>query len=76
MGIKFKIEEARWHGCQYYHIKPKWNVYAEDMLNWCIECFGPPGDAWSNNVERWYANSGGFFFRKEYDLTIFLLRWS
>lgn len=76
MVMKLEVSETRWHGCRYHFVAPEWKSNHNQLLDWCIKNYGPSGDVWSVNAERWYANSGGFFFRKESDLTMFILRWS
>ena len=83
-----KTQEGRMHGARYYTVEPpmRWELDADDwggintweqMTHWCQTTFGPTPDdgVWTAGA-RWYANSAKFWFRKEEDFTLFLLRWS
>lgn len=49
-----------------------WN----EMVEWCVEAYGPtPRDGVWTPSARWYINNAKFWFKKESDLTLFLLRW-
>lgn len=78
---EFKIGEYIWHSCIYHTVEiadgRSWELPdIRVMLNWATETFGEPGRVWSSTAERYYTNSGKFFFRDKGDLTLFLLRWS
>jgi hypothetical protein len=79
MGMKFFIEETRWHGCKYYAVgienDGQWGMVTH-IIKWTEEAFGEPGDVWSDRTERYYMNSGKFIFRNESDVTMFVMRWS
>lgn len=77
--MKFQVEETRWHGCKYYAVGIKDNEFwgsITPIIEWTSETFGPAGDVWSDQAERYYMNSGKFFFRNESDVALFVMRWS
>ena len=84
MAIKLSVKESKWHGCWYLVIEPcieSWDIVERTntwaaINSWCRETYGPVGDVWSNQSERWYANGGKYYFRNPADLTAFMLRWS
>jgi len=63
------------HGARYYTVAPTcgWNLQFE---KWCIATFGKPGSVWDVELGRWYVNNAEFWFRKESDRTLFLLKFS
>ena len=69
------LAEAKIHGAKYYTVRP---VFFDWMIleNWAIGMFGNPSDMWDSNCGRWYMNDSKFWFRKESDRTMFVLRWS
>lgn len=78
---EFKIGEYIWHRGIYHTIEiadgQSWELMdISVVLKWAAETFGQPGSAWSSSAERYYTNSGKFFFRNKEDLTLFLLRWA
>jgi hypothetical protein len=86
--MKFELLEGRIHGARYYTVRPDFNWWLSgslnntnatwrDMLEWCVEVFGPSAEmgVWEPGA-RWYANNAKFWFRNAEDRTAFLLRWS
>lgn len=69
------LREGKIHGAMYYTVEPKWLNWKK-IESWAKSVYGEPGDIWSNNCERWYMNNQKFWFRKEADLTLFILKWS
>lgn len=69
------LGEGKIHGAMYYTVEPKWLNWKK-IETWAKSVYGEPGDIWSNNCERWYMNNQKFWFRKEADLTLFILKWS
>jgi hypothetical protein len=63
-------------------INPQKHQIWTDMLEWCIQTFGPCKTAiWGENpipepTERWYVNNRKFWFREQRDRDWFTLRWS
>ena len=77
--MKFEYEETRWHGSKYHALRPfssETRQHWQDMESWCQRTFGPLGDVWTANPERYYFNNRRVYFRSEADLALFLLRWS
>ncbi len=82
--ITFSLEEGRVFGSRYYLVAPKAaNVWSSDLsvwytwTNWLIDNMGPtPSDGIWTPSARWYANNSRFYFRKEKDRTLFLLKFS
>ena len=76
--MKFTVEEARWHGCRYQLVKPGHERTATwyELETWCKNSFGTAGDPFKPVSCRWYYNNGKFWFRKDSDLSMFMLRWS
>jgi hypothetical protein len=72
---ELKLTESRIHGAVYHLVEPIGGNWREMEL-WCTETFGPISDIWNEKVGRWYANDRKFWFRKERDRTMFVLRWS
>lgn len=75
---KLVLSESRHMGIRYYTVEPIGGNWL-DMETWCIETFGPAASVWDfkmDNVGRWYANDRRFWFRKESDRTMFILKWS
>jgi hypothetical protein len=53
-----------------------WRIYHEgdepardQMISWCWDLWGPPGDIWMVGFVGWY-------FKLESDAVLFLLTWS
>lgn len=69
------LDERRIHGAKYYTVKPVFADWPELEL-WAIKTFGDPSTIWETNCGRWYMNDSMFWFRKESDRTMFVLRWS
>ena len=76
------LNEGRIYGAKYYTVEPVGGQWFE-MEMWCLDVFGPPGDIWGEikaltpePLQRWYMNDRKFWFRREKDRTMFILRWS
>ena len=73
------LSESTIYGARYYTVKPgspagrnhNWLT----MVDWCAETFGPVSDVWDKELGCWYVNNGKFWFRKESDRVLFLMRW-
>ncbi len=52
------------------------SILWDEMINWCVCTFGPEGDLDRATLDTWYYSGGGFCFRDEANLTMFVLRWS
>jgi hypothetical protein len=84
MVITFECLEGRVFGARYYTVQPKfdhWSIFVtenwDDMVAWCVQTFGPtPSDGIWTPGSRWYVNNAKFWFRKEEDKMLFLLRWT
>jgi hypothetical protein len=82
--MTFECLEGRVFGARYYTVEPKfswetgwYNQGWNDMMDWCVATFGPtPSDGIWTPGARWYANNSKFWFRKEEDKMLFLLKWS
>jgi len=82
--MNFECLEGRVFGARYYTVEPKFDFWSvkvperwDDMMKWCLDTFGstPSDGIWTPSA-RWYANNAKFWFRKEEDKMLFLLRWS
>ena len=82
--MEFECLEGRVFGARYYTVQPLFGADAHTwfakewymMEEWCVETFGPtPVDGIWTPGSRWYANNAKFWFRKEEDRTLFLLKW-
>jgi hypothetical protein len=84
MVMKITIDKTKWNGADYNIADPylrSWNIDANeatwnDLESWCQQTFGPVGDPWEPTAERWYYNGGKFYFKRDSDLTLFLIKWS
>lgn len=82
--MNFECLEGRVFGARYYTVEPifSWalgwgNRDWNDMVAWCVSTFGPtPQDGIWTPGSRWYVNNAKFWFRKEEDKMLFILRWS
>lgn len=56
---------------KYHEIEKRQEIY-----DWCSEKFGKHTEQWNN--PRWCSNIGyySYWFKKERDRTMFLMRWS
>jgi hypothetical protein len=81
------LSEGTIYGARYWTVKPEisWDIHGDwgnihswqQMIEWCVETFGPtPEDGVWTPGARWYSNNAKFWFRKEQDRTMFVLRWS
>ena len=79
------LDTGRVYGSLYYTVEPRGGSWLE-MESWTIQTLGNPGsDMWGNENDRnifapeadarWYMNNRKFWFRKEQDRTMFILRW-
>ena len=63
---------------QPYKVELKYHTHPNrlEMYNWCSEKYGRHTEQWNN--PRWSSNTGfySFWFKKERDRTMFLMRWS
>jgi hypothetical protein len=75
--------EGQVYGARYHCVEPIGGNWRE-MEDWCINTYGETtGSIWAEEVdkktpapgERWYANNRKFWFRKESDRTLFILKW-
>ena len=85
---QLKIDQGTVYGARYYTVQPlgwgwfEGEVRWAEMMTWTVSTFGPShGSIWAENTapnpgERWYVNNSKFWFRKEEDLTLFVLKWS
>jgi hypothetical protein len=78
------LSEGTVYGARYYCVAPVGGIWRE-MEDWCIDTYGTStGSIWAESYskqapvagERWYGNNRKFWFRKESDRTLFILRWS
>lgn len=82
MGITIKLDSTTWGGLRYKIalVACENRVVSEETFqsieSWCKETLGPVGDPWDPAPARWYYNNSTFFFLKESDLTLFLIKWS
>jgi len=77
------LSEGRVYGARYHCVEPIGGNWRE-MEDWCINTYGSTtGSIWAQEVdkttplvnERWYANNRKFWFRREADRTMFILKW-
>ena len=77
------LSEGQVYGARYHCVEPIGGNWRE-MEDWCINTYGETtGSIWAEEVdkktpapgERWYANNRKFWFRKESDRTLFILKW-
>ena len=54
-------------------VRPDNCLLYDEIWAWCIETFGQPG-TWSSKT--WMASNGKYYFVKESDRLLFILRWS
>jgi hypothetical protein len=69
------LDEGRVYGAKYHTVEPvfgNWKV----LEAWARETYGEPSDIWDTECGRWYMNSSKFWFRKESDLTMFMMKWA
>ena len=69
------LNEKQIHGAKYYTVKPVFADWAE-LEKWAKETYGAESDIWNTTCGRWYMNDSMFWFRKESDRTMFILKWS
>lgn len=74
------LAEGTIYGSRYYTAEPIGGNWRE-METWCYETFGNAGDKlWGEPkapepAQRWYMNNRKFWFRKEADRTLFVMKW-
>ena len=85
--MQLELLEGRVFGARYYTVQPipSWDLNGDwggvetwpKMVEWCVDTYGPtPKDGiWTPSC-RWYVNNAKFWFRKEEDKLLFLLRWA
>lgn len=70
--------ERRLQGSRFYTAEPIGGNWLE-METWVTEQFGPNSSVWDLPEHlascRWIANDRRFWFRREEDRTLFLLKW-
>lgn len=74
------LSEGTVFGARYYTVEPIGGSWLE-METWCSEVFGSASSVWegtftTTDAGRWYANNRKFWFRREKDRTMFILKWS
>ena len=69
-----ELTDSKLHGKRIYAARPHGGSWL-NMEAWCVERFGPVGDIWNLEIQRWYMNDRTFFFRDEADRTMFVLKW-
>jgi hypothetical protein len=72
------VAERRIYGSRFYTAEPIGGNWME-MEAWAHKTYGPPSDAWVSAQDlpncRWFANDRKFWFRREADCTMFVLKW-
>jgi hypothetical protein len=74
------LSEGRIYGARYHCVEPIGGNWRE-MEDWCIRTYGEVGSVWRADkwieepAQRWYANDRKFWFRREADCTMFVLKW-
>ena len=49
----------------------------DEVEAWCLETFGPPNPwAEERDPHRWHASARKYYFRREADRTMFIMKWS
>lgn len=51
-------------------------ILYSNMLSWCEQTYGPSLYEKDGYNSRWFNASGRFFFRKEPDRMLFLIKWA
>jgi hypothetical protein len=73
------LGDRRIHGSRFYTVEPVGGNWLE-MDHWARETYGEPSTLWVSPDDlvqcRWFANDRKFWFRKERDRTMFILKWS
>lgn len=64
----------------YHWVSPQYNVdwedhtaFCDEIWKWCTDSFGPPG-TWSSKT--WMGSNNKYYFVKESDRLLFILRWA
>lgn len=83
INMSLDVYEKPIHGARYYCVEVKgWGLGWTDMENWAKATYGEPGEVWPQDnflwpeAPRWVMNNRTFWFRKESDRTLFILKWS
>jgi len=69
------LDTGRIYGAKYYTVQlvfGNWKV----LEAWARVTYGEPSGVWDAECGRWYMNDSKFWFRKESDLTMFILKWA
>ena len=73
------LGDRRIHGSRFYTVEPVGGNWLE-MQQWAQSTYGEPSTLWVSPDDlvqcRWFANDRKFWFRKERDRTLFILKWS
>jgi hypothetical protein len=73
------LAESRIYGSRFYTVEPVGGNWLE-METWAHKVYGPASNAWISAEDlpncRWLSNNRKFWFRKETDRTMFILKWS
>jgi hypothetical protein len=73
------LGDRRIHGSRFYTVEPVGGNWLE-MQQWAQATYGGPSHLWVSPDDlaqcRWFANDRKFWFRKERDRTLFILKWS
>lgn len=48
-----------------------WNFLWEEMTDWCLDNLGL-----DSHIGRWHMSGNKFFFEREDDMMLFIVRWS
>lgn len=75
-----KLTEGKVYGARYHCVEPVGGSWIE-MQEWCLKQFGDSGKhIWGEKEtpepqQRWYMNNRKFWFRKEKDQLMFVMKW-
>lgn len=84
-----EVGDAKMYGARYREVTPYFsysstfvgtlaNTPLSDMFIWCVDAFGPTDLPYKSTPApslRWYYYNNKFLFRRDDDLTLFLLKW-
>jgi hypothetical protein len=76
--MDMSISTGTVYSVPYHTVQPLFGLSSwRAMEEWCTEVYGRPAldGVWTPG-RRWYANNQKFWFLRESDLTMFILRWS
>jgi len=79
--VILKVGKYKSISTMYHWVSPQWDntdwedhsEICDEIWKWCTETFGPPG-AWSTRT--WMAGDNKYYFVKESDRVLFILRWA